>query len=60
MSDGSYQILYPDEKHRSEYTIAKIKAIIAGNPNDSDLGAKVRELINNIDNIKSIDVKTEN
>lgn len=59
MGDGSYQIMYPDEKHRSEYIIAKIKTIIAQNSNDAGLGSKVRELINNLDNIKSIEVETK-
>ncbi len=60
MSDGQYQILYPDSKHKAEYVITLIKKIMTDFPNDADLGMKVRELISNMDKIQKVERETDN
>lgn len=59
MSDGDYQILNPSEFNKAEYVIKKIRLLVSKISNDAELGEKIRELINNIETLKTIDCETK-
>ena len=56
MSDGDFQILNPTNDEMYNTLEKEIILLVLDNPNDTDLGEKVRKLINNIQEVN----KTEN
>lgn len=58
MSDGDYQVLYPDNKHLSEYLIGKIKKLSMIIKNNTEFGYAVRKLINDKENLQTLKYET--